>query len=46
MFTNRLITFLADRVRDGNRRTARPNALTPAQVVEYPDALQVPILFS
>jgi hypothetical protein len=46
MFTSRLLTFLADRVPDRTAARLDPYALTPAQVVQYPDALQVPIVSS
>jgi predicted MFS family arabinose efflux permease len=46
MFTSRLLTFLADRVPRGTAAQLDPYALTPAQVVQYPDALRVPIVSS
>jgi predicted MFS family arabinose efflux permease len=46
MFTSRLLTFLADRVPRGTAAQLDPYALTPAQVVQYPDALKVPIVSS
>ena len=46
MFTSRLFTFLADRVPRGTAAQLDPYALTPAQVVQYPDALKVPIVAS
>ena len=46
IFTSRLLTFLADRVPRGTAAQLDPYALTPAQVVQYPDALKVPIVSS
>jgi EmrB/QacA subfamily drug resistance transporter len=46
MFTSRLFTFLADRVPGRTAAQLDPYALTPAQVVQYPDALKVPIVSS
>jgi EmrB/QacA subfamily drug resistance transporter len=46
MFTSRLVTLLADRVPRGTAAQLDPYALTPAQVVQYPDALKVPIVSS
>ena len=46
IFTSRLLTFLADRVPRGAAAQLDPYALTPAQVVQYPDALKVPIVSS
>ena len=46
MFTSRLLAFLADRVPRGTDAQLDPYALTPAQVVQYPDALKVPIVSS
>ena len=46
IFTSRLLTLLADRVPRGTAAQLDPYALTPAQVVQYPDALKVPIVSS
>ena len=46
IFTSRLLTLLADRVPRGTAAQLDPYALTPAQVVQYPDALKVPIMSS
>ena len=46
MFTSRLLTFLADRVPRGTAAQLDPYALTPAQVIQYPDAIKGPIVSS